>query len=506
MDRSGAGAALRWLAHPVSVSAIAVLVLNDHVLKPAFASWWTGKVSDVAGLVFAPALLGVALGAVPRCRRLPLVPTCVLAVGVVFAMVKVTTWGAAAASAAWSVVDGPSHVLADPTDLLALPALAVAWHVGRLAIGDDAREASGGRGARTRAAALARWGLVLPCPVLATAATAAPLDPTADAISADRDGVAVVVDGAVYYGGTVRLTTADGVTWTEEATDESPAPESTLSGAATGAQGDPVCAPAAPDVCYRPMSGHLGVERSDDGGITWSTDWSVPDDVREVLARRYLSHPDPEQLRTLGVAVLEVGEGHVVVAANGRDGVAVRHEDGSWERLGFVGCCDEPGQTAVVALPGTPEELLVPAAAAWPAAGAAAAGLTFVVLALVLPERRPRAPRSPLYPAFAAPVPVRADVSSAPSRPSRAVRLLLVVASLALCALAARSLVPSAAAGQVDTIEALTEGTVLALAPTAVVAVLLVVAPRLRRAGMPAIGGALGVGLLVAVVVGATIG
>ena len=43
--------ALRALAHPGSVLALVVLVLNDHVLKQAWPGLVTGKLSDVAGLV-----------------------------------------------------------------------------------------------------------------------------------------------------------------------------------------------------------------------------------------------------------------------------------------------------------------------------------------------------------------------------------------------------------------------------------------------------------------------
>ena len=40
--------------HPVALAAIAVLVVNDHVLKSAYPGWLTGKLSDIAGLVFFP--------------------------------------------------------------------------------------------------------------------------------------------------------------------------------------------------------------------------------------------------------------------------------------------------------------------------------------------------------------------------------------------------------------------------------------------------------------------
>jgi hypothetical protein len=53
--------ALHLLAHPLSIFAIALLVMNDFVLKPYSPSIWTGKLSDLAVLFFFPFLLAVCL-------------------------------------------------------------------------------------------------------------------------------------------------------------------------------------------------------------------------------------------------------------------------------------------------------------------------------------------------------------------------------------------------------------------------------------------------------------
>src|SRR5690606_15963985 len=104
--------ALAWLSHPVSIASIAVLVLNDHLLKETFGTWWTGKLSDFAGLVFFPALLAVAIAAVaPRARHPRVVLASILATGLGFAWVKATAVGATTASALWSEVAGPSVIL-----------------------------------------------------------------------------------------------------------------------------------------------------------------------------------------------------------------------------------------------------------------------------------------------------------------------------------------------------------------------------------------------------------
>jgi hypothetical protein len=53
--------------HPVALAAIALLVVNDWIWKPrvipgSAASFVTGKLSDVAGLAFAPVVLSAAIG------------------------------------------------------------------------------------------------------------------------------------------------------------------------------------------------------------------------------------------------------------------------------------------------------------------------------------------------------------------------------------------------------------------------------------------------------------
>ena len=118
------------LASPVTVGALALLVLNDHLLKQAWPGPVTGKLSDLAGLVVAPFLVALPL-VVLRVRR-P-VPVAIVVTAVLFTLVKATDAGSDVASAAWSAVAGLSLVRRDPTDLLALPALLVAARVHRLA-------------------------------------------------------------------------------------------------------------------------------------------------------------------------------------------------------------------------------------------------------------------------------------------------------------------------------------------------------------------------------------
>ena len=134
------------LLHPVIVLALAGLILNDHVLKPAHPGWLTGKLSDVAGLIFFPVLVvAVAELAIPAARR-HVTATLTFAVcltGVTFVAMLllpfagdgyrwffgVAQWPFRAAGAilAASPVPGvaPVRFAADPTDLITLPALLV---------------------------------------------------------------------------------------------------------------------------------------------------------------------------------------------------------------------------------------------------------------------------------------------------------------------------------------------------------------------------------------------
>lgn len=153
--------ALRALAHPGSVLALVVLVLNDHVLKQAWPGWVTGKLSDVAGLVVAPLLLAAVLAAVRVPRAMPVA---LAATGAGFVFCKSSAWGAEVTSSAWSLLGTPTMIRADASDLLALPAMYAAWRVHR-----SASRAVGSGWRRTVAVAVGM--AVLPVGVLATAAT-----------------------------------------------------------------------------------------------------------------------------------------------------------------------------------------------------------------------------------------------------------------------------------------------------------------------------------------------
>lgn len=298
--------ALAWLGHPLTVTAVVVLLLNDHLLKPLWPGALSGKLSDVAGLIVAPPLLDLLV----RRPRLSILVT-----GVAFTLVKTTAVGAALASQAWTLVWGPSRVLADPVDLVALPALYAAWWAWRH---PDAR-----------AVRLARAAIVVPLTVLAVAATG-----QVDTFTPYSAYAVDVIDGTIVVatrGGSQSWLTGTGFasgdageSWSGRTVPET-LPERTSA-----------CVPGLPDRCYRIVPGRLKVEESRDG--RWVTAWEVSPDDQAWLARAY----DPEYpdgtgvVASLGIAVQKLPGGHVVVVANGADGIALRDVSGAWHRLGWV--------------------------------------------------------------------------------------------------------------------------------------------------------------------------
>ena len=138
----------RALMHPVALASLALLCVNDHLLKVHYAGWISGKLSDVCALVYFPLLL-VALGELALWllgRRGALgrsaVLGCCLATGAIFTAINLAEWPAdiyrrvfevlaSPVVGAWALL-GQSHQVRhviDPTDLLALPALLVPWWI-----------------------------------------------------------------------------------------------------------------------------------------------------------------------------------------------------------------------------------------------------------------------------------------------------------------------------------------------------------------------------------------
>ncbi len=135
------------LLHPAIIVSLGLLLLNDLYLKSAQPGPVSGKLSDFAGLALVPALifaLSELVASAARRRRVLLTHSWMwlfaALTAVTFTLIKTVPWAGDVAERANDFIIGPmmgSHgptvFTADPTDLLALPAVLVAiWVSGRV--------------------------------------------------------------------------------------------------------------------------------------------------------------------------------------------------------------------------------------------------------------------------------------------------------------------------------------------------------------------------------------
>ena len=157
LRRRGFGA----LTHPVAVGALIVLVVNDHVLKEAFGSAITGKLSDIAGAIFVPLLVAVVLERyVARSIEIGMAITAIV-LGAINLIPAADGLFEACLGVLWP---GSTNTL-DPTDLVAIPAVGVSYWIWQQATSTR----------RLRRA----WGMVMfTAGVFAVTATGGPVDLT----------------------------------------------------------------------------------------------------------------------------------------------------------------------------------------------------------------------------------------------------------------------------------------------------------------------------------------
>ena len=142
---------------PLTVFAVLTLFANDHLFKHLWPGFVTGKLSDVAGMIFFPLLAqGLVWMFVPRSQRADrnhdrlLLALCV-ATAIVFTLTKTSVLANDAYRITWGVMQWPwravralvhgtalPHVarvvlVRDPSDVLAVPFVLVAWLYGRRA-------------------------------------------------------------------------------------------------------------------------------------------------------------------------------------------------------------------------------------------------------------------------------------------------------------------------------------------------------------------------------------
>lgn len=316
---------LRALRHPLTLSSIGLLIINDHLLKVVAPSWLTGKLSDFAGLFFFPFLLAAFL-ALPLERLKPrqvMTLACFVSSGWFISIKTLPAANALTTQLLTWLLGVQSNIILDPTDLAALPMLGLAgWLWVHLE--------------QTPVLEKSDWGayLALGLSAWATMATSAcPPEFSISRLSASGEIVYARGDG---YGRPVIYASKDaGRTWFN------PSPKEIPGNVISDMQFDPIlpvtaCNPDHEQQCYR-IDGQDFVEYSGDGGEVWSDVWQIPYGRQRFMERyrlRPLSCKSGNEMNTkpLDIIFVKQGSEYVPIMAMGNEGVLAFAANSVWQR------------------------------------------------------------------------------------------------------------------------------------------------------------------------------
>ena len=354
-----------WLGRWWFLAAVTVLAANDHLLKDRYPGWWTGKASDVAGVLVVAVLAAVVLG-----RR-----TGVVVTALAFTALKVVPGTAEAVA---PVLGGVTR--RDPSDLLALVMLGPTWWLlGRAdpspAASPSGPVASAGpvahrRPARARSVAASVLPVFGACAAVVVAtATSCVGDPAVVQVVAVGDRVYAELDRAIGRAATWAVSEDGGRSWRqspspdvpsladpgegssttlatttvdEGATTRFPELQDTTTSTTSPADGrreglepptEPVeaCGPVA---CYRLTDQRL-VERRLLASDRWTVEHRLSADGLDDISTG-CANPQVGVLTTVAV-VPTTGGGEAAVAGYGARGALVRSGDGSWRVVQVLG-------------------------------------------------------------------------------------------------------------------------------------------------------------------------
>lgn len=124
---------LKCFQHPVTWVSIFALLINDHLLKPAYPSWFTGKISDFAGIFFFPFIVAAVLSIIFRKFDFTIRTTGQFAFGFVaiwFTLLKTFPLANKLTAELTSMIVGFQTIfILDATDLISLIVLIPAWKI-----------------------------------------------------------------------------------------------------------------------------------------------------------------------------------------------------------------------------------------------------------------------------------------------------------------------------------------------------------------------------------------
>lgn len=328
MRTSAFQTSLHCLAHPFTLASIAILIVNDHILKTAIPSWLTGKLSDFVGLFFFPFLVAIFLAPVSARTKLSLRAVRAIAFSITaiwFVLIKATNWGNALTIEIVSAILGfQIQIVRDQSDLIALSALLPAWMLWNRTSNESAREPTG-----------VAW-LAFVIAALATMATSPPpLPPRVVRVAADGSRIYARIKSDYSPGA---ASSADGGKTWQSTRDYPPVLDTDPPLPAT------VCRSNALN-CFRIGNGEA-IEQSRDGGTTWQIAFSVSARkdymARAIGGRGLFGFSKSIDFVPLDLTIGNFDGADIVVVGMGTEGVIIRDQNEDWHRVRVLGATPTP--------------------------------------------------------------------------------------------------------------------------------------------------------------------
>lgn len=130
INNQGFQNSIRCLQHPTTWVSIAVLLINDHILKNLCPSFLTGKLSDFAGLFFFPFIVALGLSLILArfkfsTRNIGIIAF--VSVAIWFTLIKTVQPINSLATQITLLLGIPSRFILDSTDVIAVSIMFPAW-------------------------------------------------------------------------------------------------------------------------------------------------------------------------------------------------------------------------------------------------------------------------------------------------------------------------------------------------------------------------------------------